>query len=160
VVHLPVQVEALGELPVSPAGKERVVATSGRGRTVLVVDDNADSADSLALLFRCWGHEVRVAYNGPEAIADAAVHRPDVVVLDIGMPGMTGYQVARRLREQPVSRQAFLVAVTGFGQDDDRRRAREAGFDCHLTKPVDPETLRELVANPAAFGEPVSTELG
>ncbi len=114
-------------------------------RRVLVVDDNVDGAHSLAMLLGAWGHEVRTAYDGPVALRAAEAFRPQVVLLDIGLPRMDGYEVARRMRGQ-AARHARLVALTGYGQEEDRRRAREAGFDAHLTKPADPATLHALVA--------------
>ncbi len=117
-------------------------------RRVLVVDDNADAADSLALVLRLEGQEVCVAHDGTKALELAAAFRPEVVFLDLGMPGMDGYEVARRLRGQPGLEQVVLVALTGWGQDEDRRRTREARFDHHLTKPADPEALRRLLSGP------------
>ena len=114
-----------------------------------MVDDNRDLADSLALVLRLWGHQVRVAHTGPEALQAAEEDQPEVVVLDIGLPGMSGYEVARRLREQPRFRATTLAAVTGYGQEEDRRRSQEAGFDAHLVKPVDPEVLASLLAQGA-----------
>jgi CheY-like chemotaxis protein len=125
-------------------------AEPARGLRVLVVDDNRDSADSLALWLELAGHEVRTAYSGPETLDVAEGFQPAVVLLDIGMPGMNGYDVARRLREQPATRTALLIAMTGWGQDEDRRRSQEAGFDQHLVKPVDPENLKNLLAGIAA----------
>jgi PAS domain S-box-containing protein len=116
------------------------------GRRILVVDDNVDAAESLAALLRLTGHEVWTAYDGPAALDAARTRRPDTVLLDIGLPGLSGYDVARRLRTEPGLEQALLVAVTGWGQDEDRRRAREAGFDHHLTKPVEPVALEALLA--------------
>ncbi|MBX9583084.1 MAG: response regulator, partial [Gemmataceae bacterium] len=113
---------------------------------VLVVDDNRDAAESLALLLEVLGHPVWAAHDGPAALAAAREHRPEVVLLDVGMPGMNGYEVAARLRAMPEAAGAAVVAVTGFGQEADRQRSREAGFDHHLVKPVDPETLQELLA--------------
>ena len=113
-------------------------------RRVLVVDDNADGADSLALHLRLSGHEVQVAYSGPAALKVAEPFRPDVVLLDIGLPGMDGYEVARRLRQQPGLADVVLVAVTGYGTDEDRSRSQEAGFDAHLVKPVDADALPPL----------------
>jgi CheY-like chemotaxis protein len=116
-------------------------------RRVLVIDDNRDAAESMTVLLELWGHEVRIAYNGPDAVGLAADYRPDAVLLDIGLPGMNGYEVAQRLRELPGCEGAMLMAVTGYGQDEDRRRSREAGFDHHLTKPVEPAVLQSLLAS-------------
>jgi two-component system CheB/CheR fusion protein len=112
---------------------------------VLVVDDNADQLESLGLLFELMGHEVRMAASGPTALETAAAFHPDIALIDIGLPGMSGYDVARRIREQPELRDVVLVAQTGWGQDDDQRRSREAGFDHHLVKPVKRDTLERLV---------------
>lgn len=112
---------------------------------VLLVDDNKDSAESLALLMRLPGHEVRTAYEGISALAEARKFMPDVVVLDIGLPRMDGYQVARRLRQEPGGDRLMLLALTGYGQEEDHRRSQEAGFDHHLVKPVDLERLRDLL---------------
>jgi CheY-like chemotaxis protein len=113
---------------------------------VLAVDDNVDTADSLALLLTIWGHEARVAYDGPTALATALAYRPEVVLLDIGLPRMDGYQVARQLRRQTMFENALLVAITGYAQEKDFCRSGEAGFDLHLVKPLEPESLRELLA--------------
>lgn len=114
-------------------------------RRVLVVDDNRDLAESLGMVLRLWGHDVKVVYDGPGALAAAREYRPDVVFLDIGLPGLDGYEVARRLRGPLGFRDARVVAITGYGREEDRRKAREAGFDVHLTKPVDPEELQKLL---------------
>lgn len=117
---------------------------------ILVVDDNEDSAESLAMLLELKGHDARTAHDGPRALAAAAEHRPDVVFLDIGMPGMNGFEVADRLRRQPETRNVLLVAMTGWGQEEDRRRSKEAGFDLHLVKPLDPDAaLDEILARAA-----------
>jgi two-component system CheB/CheR fusion protein len=116
------------------------------GRRVLVVDDNVDAAESLATLLAIDGHHVRVAYSGPEAVEVARVFAPDVVLLDLGLPGMDGCAVACALRADPTLRGACLIAVSGYGQEQDRRRSREAGFDHHLVKPVAPDVLRTLLA--------------
>lgn len=118
---------------------------SGHRLRLLVVDDNVDAANSLAMLLRLKGHQVRIAHDGPSAIEAAEAHCPDLVFLDIGMPGMDGYEVARRLREDSQLRGATLAAVTGWGQQDDRRRSAEAGFDHHLVKPVDTATIDALL---------------
>lgn len=116
-------------------------------RRILVVDDNQDAANSLAVLLRLTGHDVRSAYDGATALAVAADFRPSMVVLDIGMPGMDGFTVARRLRENAELGPLVLVAVTGWGQQDDRRRSKQAGFDYHLVKPVDPQALVNLLTS-------------
>ncbi len=110
-----------------------------------MVDDNVDAADSLALVLGVGGYEVRIAHDGPTALQTAETFRPEVVLLDIGLPRMDGYEVARRLRQQTATETAFLVALTGYGQDEDRRQAEEAGFDAHLTKPADPTMLQKLL---------------
>jgi PAS domain S-box-containing protein len=120
-------------------------------RRVLVVDDNVDAAESAAMLLRMWGHLVQTAYNGPAALEAERAFQPEVVLLDIGLPGMSGYQVAEQLRSRPESRALVLVALTGYGQEEDRRRAREAGFNYHLTKPPDPGILEALLASPYSF---------
>jgi len=113
-------------------------------RRILVVDDNADAADSLAMLLEVRGDEVRIAYDGPEALEAERSFHPDVVLLDIGMPKLSGYDVARRIRESRGS-DVLIVAITGWGQEDDRDRARDAGFSHHFTKPVDFEMLLDLI---------------
>jgi CheY-like chemotaxis protein len=110
------------------------------------VDDNQDAAESLAVFLRLRGHEVATAVDGAAALELATTLRPDVVFLDIGLPGMDGYEVARRLREVPSLDSVLLIAVTGYGHDEDRRRSQAAGFDQHLVKPVDPAQLRALLA--------------
>jgi CheY-like chemotaxis protein len=116
------------------------------GRRVLVVDDNVDAATSLAMFLRLKGHEVQTVHEGSAALKAARTFRPDAVVLDIGLPGgLTGYELAPRLRELPGLGDALLVALTGYGQDEDRRRAREAGFDAHVTKPAELAVLHQLL---------------
>jgi two-component system, chemotaxis family, CheB/CheR fusion protein len=122
-------------------------------RRVLVVDDNVDTAESLALLLRLKGHEVETAHDGPAALERASSFHPEVVLLDIGLPGLDGYQVASRLRQQSRTAKALLVALTGYGQEEDQHLAREAGFDHHLTKPVDLLVIYELLARPASAKE-------
>lgn len=116
-----------------------------RRRRLLVIDDNKDAAESMSMLFELWGYEVICAYDGRSALETAAKYRPHAVFLDIGLPGMDGYEIAERLRALPESARTVLVAITGYGQDEDRRRSREAGIDHHLVKPVAPETLHELL---------------
>ncbi len=112
---------------------------------VLVVDDNRDAADSMAVFLELAGFETQVELDGPGAIDRAATHGPEVVLLDIGLPGLDGYEVARRLRALPGGDRCLLIALTGYGQQDDRRRAHEAGFDVHLVKPADPDAVVELI---------------
>ena len=114
-------------------------------RRVLIVDDNRDMADTIAALLSAAGHDVRTVYDGLSAVATALEYRPDVVLLDIGLPGISGYEVARRIRSSEHGRPVVLVALTGYGQDEDRRRAREAGFDRHLVKPVVAAALESIV---------------
>lgn len=115
-------------------------------RRILVVDDNVDAASSLAMMLKIMGHEVRTAHDGLEGVEVATAYRPDLILLDIGMPKLNGYEVCRRIREQPWGKNLFLVALTGWGQDEDRRRSQEAGFNHHLVKPVEPAALEELLA--------------
>jgi CheY-like chemotaxis protein len=119
-------------------------------RTVLVVDDNPDVAESFALLLEIWGHQVHVVYNGETAITTCAQLRPEIVFLDIGLPGIDGYETARRLRQTEAGRNVYLVAVTGYGQEEDVAQATAAGFDAHLLKPVVPEALEACLARPIA----------
>ncbi|MBB3256686.1 PAS domain S-box-containing protein [Paraburkholderia bannensis] len=126
------------------SGNADAIAAPG-ARRVLVVDDNRDAAESLALLLSISGHEVRVAHAGEEALALAAVFRPQTVLLDLGMPGLSGYDVARALRAMPESSEMVVVALTGWGQDEDRRKTIAAGFDWHITKPADPEQIISLL---------------
>ncbi len=114
-------------------------------RRILVVDDDADVANSMAMLLETCGHQVHIAYDGVTALEIAREHRPEVILLDIGMPGMSGYEVARRLRQQPELHGTLLIALTGWGQEADRQRACEAGFDHHLVKPVDLAALEALL---------------
>ena len=120
--------------------------TTGEPRRILIVDDNRDSADSLAMLCKLGGNEVYAAYDGLEAIEAAAKHQPDLILLDIGLPELNGYEVARRIRAQASSKDVTLIALTGWGQKEDRKRSMDAGFDAHLVKPVDLELLRNLLA--------------
>jgi CheY-like chemotaxis protein/two-component sensor histidine kinase len=115
-------------------------------RRVLVTDDNVDAATSLAMMLELMGNEVRIAHDGLEAVTAAEELRPDVILLDIGMPRLNGYDACKRIREQPWGPGIYIVALTGWGQEEDKRRSREAGFDHHLVKPVDPVTLGALLA--------------
>jgi PAS domain S-box-containing protein len=143
VVRLPVAGTAARETATPVGGGE---VSRPPGRRILVADDNRDAADSLAEMLRLFGHEVHTAHDGVSAVEAVGRVRPDVAILDIGMPGLNGYAACRRIREQPWGRAMTLVALTGWGQEEDRRRAAEAGFDHHLTKPVDPAALEGLLA--------------
>ena len=123
-------------------------ASVGPRRRILIVDDNRDAADALAELMRDFGHDVSIAHDGRAALESAATHRPELVLLDISMPEMDGFAVARRLRDEVGLHDAILVALSGYGEDRHRRLSRDAGFDHHVTKPVDALKLEELLALP------------
>jgi two-component system CheB/CheR fusion protein len=125
---------------------------ASRPARVFVVEDNLDAALTLVDLLEIWGYEVRAAHDGLSAVEAVPEFQPDVVLLDIGLPGIDGYEVARRLRRRPELGGLLIVAVTGYGQDGDRQRAREAGCDHHLVKPVDLEILRRLLAGAPRLG--------
>jgi two-component system, chemotaxis family, CheB/CheR fusion protein len=127
----------------SPA-RESVAAS--QSLRVLVVDDNVDTADSAGMLLRESGHDVQIAYSAKTALDAAVAFRPDVVLLDIGLPETDGYEVARRLRRTPELKNAWLIAVTGYGRDADRQHSEDAGFDAHMVKPVDLEKVKELLS--------------
>jgi CheY-like chemotaxis protein/two-component sensor histidine kinase len=117
----------------------------GASRRILVVDDSVDTAESLAMILRLLGHEVTVAHTGTKALETAQAIRPDVVLLDIGLPGMDGFQVAERMRQNPDLANTRLIAISGYGQESDHQRSKLAGFDRHLVKPVDPASLQDLL---------------
>ncbi len=142
-VRLPL---ALPEQATAPLVAEPGPAAPLR-RRILIADDNQDAAESLSILLQLEGHEVQVAYLGRAALSLAQAFRPDTAVLDIGMPDLSGYEVAEVLRREPWATNMQLIALTGWGQDNDRRRALEAGFNHHLVKPVDPNQLLRLVAS-------------
>lgn len=144
VVRLPLV--SAPPVPVAEAVEPEAKRASGPARRVLVVDDNRDSATSLQYLLTTSGHEVRVARDGAAAIAEAIAFRAEVVVLDIGLPDMDGYEVASALRGNARTRDALIVAVTGHARDADRERSAEAGIDAHMTKPVDLDALMERIA--------------
>ncbi len=158
VVRLPVRLQGQAEDDRTPA-RDSCQPENERGRRrILVVDDNEDAASSLAtLLIRVYHQDVRIARDGHEALALVEDFRPELVLLDIGMPGMDGYEVARRLRASPEFRDVPLIAVTGWGQEQDRQSSREAGFDRHLVKPVDPAELRDLLSGPSHTASPVAS---
>jgi CheY-like chemotaxis protein len=151
IVRLPVlEVRDLGP---AVAASSEARPTLGSKCRILVVEDNIDSAQSLALLLRRMGYEIEVAYDGLEAVQATAAFRPRVVLLDIGLPRMNGYEAAKRIREQSGSDEVAIVALTGWGQEKDKQLASEAGFDHHLTKPVEPATLTNLLAAIAATSQ-------
>jgi CheY-like chemotaxis protein len=154
IVRLPVVVEAVVQQVASPAKEvePRLVK-----RRLLIVDDLKDGADGLAKVMELMGHEVRTAYSGEEAVIAAATFQPELVLLDIGMPNVNGYDACRAIREQPRGEQIFVIALTGWGQERDRRRTEEAGFDDHLVKPVDPDVLARLLASLPAERRSAST---
>jgi CheY-like chemotaxis protein len=118
---------------------------------VLVVDDNVDAAEMLELLLGAAGHDVRTAYDGPTALEAALDYRPNVVLLDIGLPGLDGFEVAKRLRQEPVLQGVMLVAMTGYGQESDHQHSLDAGFDHHLVKPVDFGKVQNLLATVSEY---------
>jgi CheY-like chemotaxis protein len=133
-------------IPSSQLPSKRMSAEQGRQRVpapkrVLVADDNVDAAEAVALLLELSGHEVAVAANGLDAVRKADQFEPQVILLDIGMPGLNGHEVCRQIRARSWGGRARIVAVTGWGDEEDRRRSRDAGFDLHLVKPVDPDLL-------------------
>jgi PAS domain S-box-containing protein len=143
VVRLPVELSAAPQSSLTPTEVAPPTVASLR---VLVVDDNVDAADSLAMLLRAAGHDVRTAYTGPTALDLVNDYDPNVVLLDIGLPELDGFQVAKRIRKQPTHKNIMLVALTGYGQETDRQRSQEAGFDHHLVKPADFGKVQEILA--------------
>ncbi len=144
-VRLPLLAQARARPQQEP---EPVIASAGPRARVLVVDDNRDAADTLAVLLRSRGHEVRTAYDGVEGVGAASAFKPDVVLLDVGLPKLHGHDVAREIRRQRGA-SVLLIAITGLGQQEDRRLSKEAGFDHHLTKPASIDTLERLIAHAA-----------
>src|SRR5262245_20303860 len=115
------------------------------GLRILVVEDNPDCAQSTAMLLRAYGHHPKIAKDAPAALKATEAHPPHVVLLDISLPGMDGWVLAKRIKEQNGETQPFLIAITGWGREEDRHHSEESGIDLHLTKPVDPEGLRGLL---------------
>jgi CheY-like chemotaxis protein len=133
----------------SPVSRELMpsqVSVRAATRRVLIADPCADTVESTAWLLRAWGYDVRRAASGSEALEVAHSYRPDAVIMELGLPGLNGCKVARRLRQHGPNPQVFLVAVTGYGDAKNRRRCLEAGFNCHLVKPVEPDVLQSLLA--------------
>jgi CheY-like chemotaxis protein len=143
VVRLPALVEAPAAAATGGNGEPSAPRSSLR---ILIVDDNSDAADSLALLLRIMGNDTRTAYDGLSGTEVAAEFRPEVILLDIGLPKLNGYEACRRIRSEPWGKDVVLIAVTGWGQEKDRQLSREAGFDHHMVKPVDPHDLMKLLA--------------
>jgi CheY-like chemotaxis protein len=150
VVRLPVIIENRVQESAQSDDSESACVAKCR---ILIVDDLKDSADSLAMLLRMSGHEVQTAYDGEEAVIAAEKFRPEVVLLDIGMPRLNGYDACRRIREKPWGKSIILIAVTGWGQEDDRRRTEEAGFNGHMVKPVNSRDLMKVLAGLQATAE-------
>ena len=150
VVSLPILDEAT-EAPPEPAAGAHAPRTA---RRILVVDDSRDSAESLGMLLELDGHDVRRAYDGFEAVEAAEAFRPEVILLDIGLPKLNGYEAAQKIREQPWGRDVMLVALTGWGQEEDRKKSRDAGFDRHVVKPLDHTALSELIASLSSVSAP------
>jgi len=153
-VVLPLQASAAGT---ADDGDADDAAAPGAGRRVMLVDDNVDAADSLGTLLAALGHKVHVKYEPASVVDDARVVRPDVFILDIGLPGMDGFELARRLRAQPETADALLVALTGYGQAHDRVLSRAAGFDRHFVKPVDILDLERAIA--ARLADPLTDRI-
>ena len=140
IVRLPIIRDPSFVARSSPAGTETTTQ-----RRILIVDDNRDSAESLALLLKMTGNKTYTAHDGIEAVKAIDQHRPEVVLLDIGLPHLNGHEVCRRVREQPWGKDIVIIALTGWGQEDDRRKSTEAGFNGHLVKPVDYDKLLKLL---------------
>jgi PAS domain S-box-containing protein len=155
VVRLPLADTSAGGSESQAAGQRSQGTSTGPRRRIVVADDNEDSAASLAMLLRLLGHEVHVAHDGVQAAELATTIQPDLVLLDIGMPNLNGYEAARKIRSLPGGKKIVLVAVTGWGQDEDQRRATEAGFDHHLTKPADPAALGKIIGTVGRVDRPV-----
>jgi two-component system, chemotaxis family, CheB/CheR fusion protein len=144
-VRLPLLPEAPATLKAQPTPES--LEQPSASRRILVVDDNQDSVDSLAILLQIWGHTIQVAYDASSALEAARTFRPEIALLDIGLPGMTGLELARQLRALPGLAGLYLVAVTGYGRKEDWQATLASGFHCHVVKPVDPEALKTLIAS-------------
>ena len=143
IIHLPCLPEEVSTQPEKASG---IAAKPARGQRILLVDDNLDVADSMVMLLTILGHDVLVSHDGRQAVEMALRERPAVVLLDIGLPGMDGYQACRAMRNGGLT-DTLIVALTGYGQEDDRRKAADAGFDKHMPKPVDTQVLEDLLAS-------------
>ena len=153
VVQLPLHIDTDSDRLRDGAATE-IEPVSTICRRILVVDDNRDAADSIALLLEVAGHNVRTAYDGPDALNLASVFKPEVVILDLGLPTMDGFEIARQIEEQSWGKDIALVALTGWGQQEDYRRTSDAGFDAHLVKPVAPEELLRILAHVSSEQRP------
>jgi CheY-like chemotaxis protein len=147
VMRLPMAAAGVDTAGPPAAGEIAETATVRARRRILVVDDNRNAAESLAQLLQLSGHETHLAHDGLGAVEAAATFRPDLVLLDIGLPKLNGYDAGRRMREAAWGKDMVMVALTGWGQDEDRQKSAAAGFDAHLVKPVAPETLTKLLAD-------------
>jgi CheY-like chemotaxis protein/nitrogen-specific signal transduction histidine kinase len=145
IVRLPAETSSVAPSPGAAAGDSARPASGGL--KVLVVEDNVDSAKMMSFMLELGGHQVRMAHDGAEALEAARAFGPHAVLCDIGLPGMNGYEVAARLRQQPDFQQTPLIALTGYGEEEARRRSKEAGFDYHLVKPVEPDALGALLGS-------------
>jgi CheY-like chemotaxis protein len=146
LVRLP---SATGDPAPAPDSVGGQCASSGTSLRVLIVDDNVHSAESLAMVVNLWNHDARVVHDGPKAIAEARSYKPQVVLLDIGLPGMDGYSVAGTLRSDPELREVAMIAMTGYGRVEDFQRSKSVGFDRHLVKPIDFAELQSVLDNVA-----------
>jgi two-component system, chemotaxis family, CheB/CheR fusion protein len=144
-VHLPLLREAPTTLKARPTPES--LEQPSASRRILVVDDNQDLVNSLAILLQIWGHTVEIAYDASSALEAVRTFRPEIALLDIGLPGITGLDLAQRLRALPGLANLYLVAVTGYGRKEDWQATRAAGFHCHVVKPVDAEALKTLIAS-------------
>jgi CheY-like chemotaxis protein len=147
VVRLPLASAPAAETPRSPAGTDTAQGPSLR---ILVVDDNLDAAQTLAILLRANGHQVEAVHDGPTALEVARSYRPNLILLDIGLPGMDGFEVAKKVRQDLDLGNVVLVAMTGYGQESDKQRSKEVGFDHHLIKPADFSKVKEILATVSA----------
>ena len=136
----------LADNSMADVSKSPVTATTARRFKILVVDDNHDSALSLAMMLSIMGHDTRTAHDGESAVSTAETFLPDVILLDIGLPKLNGYEVAQRIRETSWGTSMYLIAVTGWGQDEDRQRSSEVGLNLHMVKPVEPSALEKVLA--------------
>lgn len=137
----------LADNPRADVNAVKTAVTPKRSFRILVVDDNHDSALSLAMMLSIMGHETRTAHDGESAVQTAESFLPEVMLLDIGLPKLNGYEVAQRIRQQPWGTSMYLIAVTGWGQDEDRQRSSEVGLNVHMVKPVEPAALEKLLSD-------------